>query len=48
MNRNGLYAVIAILVVAVVALGIAYQQESQSTGINIEADENGISIEADN
>jgi hypothetical protein len=46
MSRNGLYAVVAILGIAVVTLGAAYYKESQTTGINIEADENGISIEA--
>ena len=47
MSRNGLYAVIAVLVIAVVTLGFAYHQESQTTGISIQASENGISIEAD-
>ena len=46
MTNKGLYVVIAVLVVALAVLGYAYYEESQTTGINIEADENGISIEA--
>ena len=46
-NRNGLYAVIAILVIAVVGLAAAYQYEAdKSSGISIVAGESGISIEA--
>jgi hypothetical protein len=45
MSRNGLYAVIAILLVAIVAFGIyTYQQQSQP-GIEVRVDEQGISID---
>jgi hypothetical protein len=46
MNRSGLYVLIAVLVVAVAGLGYAYQRERDKTsGIHIETDDNGISIE---
>jgi hypothetical protein len=46
MNRNGLYAVIAILLIAVVGFGIyAYQQEQSRPGIEVRVDENGVSID---
>ncbi|MFC3705176.1 hypothetical protein ACFOOL_10455 [Devosia honganensis] len=46
MSRNGLYAVIAILVVAVVVFGIyTYQQQQQRPGIEVRVDEQGISID---
>ena len=45
MSRNGLYAVIAILLVAVVGFGIyAYQQQAQP-GIEVRIDEQGVSID---
>ena len=48
MSRNGLYMVIAVLVVAVAVLAIAYMRESnQPSQISIGAGENGISIEVD-
>lgn len=46
MNKNTLYAVIAVLVVAVVGFGIyTYRQESQPEGVQIQLDENGLSVE---
>jgi hypothetical protein len=46
MNRNGLYAVIAILLVAVVGFGIyAYQQEQSRPGVEVRIDEQGVSID---
>jgi hypothetical protein len=48
MSRNGLYAVIGILVVAVAILSIAYMRESnEPSQITIGTGENGISIEVD-
>ena len=44
MTRNGLYAVIAILLIAVVGFGIySYQQQAQP-GIEVRVDDQGISI----
>lgn len=46
MSRNGLYAIIAILLVAVVAGGIYwYQQEQAEPALRINVDENGLSVE---
>jgi hypothetical protein len=45
MNRTGLYALIAILVVAVAALGLYLYREEHKPGIEIKADQNGISLE---
>lgn len=46
MNRNSLYAVIALLVVVVIGLGIyLYRQESKPEGVQIQLDKNGISVE---
>ena len=46
MNRNGLYAVIAILLVAVVGFGIyAWQQEQARPGVEVRIDEQGVSID---
>ncbi len=46
MSRNALYAVIAILLIAVVGFGIyAYQQEQARPGIEVRVDEGGISID---
>lgn len=47
MSRQGLYAVIAVLVVIVAGFGIyMYQQESEPSGIQIELNEQGVSVEA--
>ena len=46
MSRNGLYAVIAILLVALVALGIyAYQQQQAGPSVELRIDEGGVSID---
>lgn len=46
MSRNGLYAVIAILLIAVVGFGIySYQQEQARPGLDIRVDEQGVSID---
>lgn len=46
MSRNGLFAVIAVLAVAVVAFAIyTYQQEQARPGIEVRVDETGISID---
>jgi len=45
MSRNGLYAVIAILLIAVVGFGIySYQQQQARPGIEVRMDDQGISI----
>lgn len=46
MSRNGLYAVIAILVIAIAAFGIyTYQQQQARPGIEVRVDDTGISID---
>lgn len=46
MSRNGLYAVIAILLIAVVGFGIySYQQQQAQPGLEIRMDDQGISID---
>ena len=46
MTRNGLYAVIAILLIAVVGFGIySYQQHQAQPGVEIRMDDQGISID---
>jgi hypothetical protein len=46
MSRNGLYAVIAILLVAVVGFAIySYQQQQAQPGIEVRIDEQGVSID---
>ncbi len=46
MSRNGLYIVIGVLAVVVIALG-AYllREESKPDGVEIQIDESGISVE---
>ena len=45
MSRNGLHAVIAILLIAVVGFGIySYQQQQAQPGLEIRMDDQGISI----
>lgn len=44
MSRNGLYLVIAVLLVAIVGFGIyAYQQQAKP-GLEVKVDNNGVSI----
>ena len=46
MNRNGLYLIIGILVVAVGVVGYLYYQDHQpTTGVDISVGNGGISIE---
>ena len=45
MNRNGLYAVIAVLLVAVVGFAIYTYQQQTRPGIEVRVDEQGISID---
>lgn len=45
MSRNGLYAVIAVLVVAMAAFALYTYQESQRPGIEVRVDDGGISID---
>lgn len=45
MSRNGLYAVIAILLVAIVAFGIYMYQQQSRPGLEVRVDEQGISID---
>lgn len=46
MTRNGLYAVIAILMVAIVGFGIySYQQQQAQPGVEVRVDGQGISID---
>jgi hypothetical protein len=45
MSRNGLYAVIAILLVALVGIGIYIYQQQTRPGIEVRVDEQGISID---
>jgi uncharacterized protein HemX len=46
MSRNGLYAVIAILLVAIIGFGIyTYQQQQARPGIEVRIDEQGVSID---
>lgn len=45
MSRNGLYLVIAVLLVVVVGFGIyAYQQQQAKPGIEVKVDNNGLSV----
>lgn len=48
MSRNGLYAVIATLVVAVAAFAIYTMQQQSRPGIEVRVDEQGISIDGNN
>lgn len=45
MNRNVTYLVIGALVVAVAVIGYMLYQERQTSGIDINVDDSGISIE---
>ncbi len=46
MSRNGLYAMIAILLVAIIGFGIyTYQQQQARPGIEVRIDEQGVSID---
>lgn len=46
MKQNQLYAVIAALVVAVIALGIyVWREQSKPSGVEIRLDQSGVSIQ---
>ncbi|GGA49258.1 hypothetical protein [Pelagibacterium lentulum] len=46
MSRNTLYLLLGALIVVVIGFAIyAYQQESQPSGIQIEINEEGLSVE---
>lgn len=46
MSRNGLYAVIAVLLIAVVGFAIySYQQQQAQPGIEVRVDGDGVSID---
>lgn len=46
MSSNGLYAMIAILLVAIIGFGIyTYQQQQARPGIEVRIDEQGVSID---
>lgn len=45
MNRNGLYLVIAVLLIAVVGFGIYTYQQQNRPGVEVRLDNNGISID---
>lgn len=46
MSRNGLYAMVAILLVAIIGFGIyTYQQQQARPGIEVRIDEQGVSID---
>jgi len=45
VSRNGLYAVIAILVIAIAAFGIYTYQQQTRPGVEVRVDEQGISID---
>ena len=44
MNRNGLYALIAVLVILVVGFGIYTYQQQNRPGIEVKVNDNGVSI----
>jgi uncharacterized membrane protein YsdA (DUF1294 family) len=46
MSRNGLYAIVAVLAVAIVAFAIyTYQQQQARPGVEVRIDEQGVSID---
>jgi len=46
LNKNTLYMVIGALAVVVIALGVyVYRQETKPEGVELEIDNNGISIQ---
>ncbi len=48
MNRNQLYAVIGVLVVAVIALGVyVWHEQTRPKGVEIKIDKNGLSVQQD-
>lgn len=45
MSRNNLYLVAGLVAAALIVVGYLYYEESQRTHIDIEIDDNGISID---
>ena len=45
MSRNGLYAVIAVLLIAIVGFGIYSYQQQQQPALEVRVDGNGVSID---
>jgi uncharacterized protein HemX len=46
MSRNGLYAVIAVLAVALIGVGIyVYQQQQSQPSLEIRVDETGLTVD---
>ena len=45
MDRNGLYLVIAVLLIVVVGFGIYTYQQQNRPGVEVRVDNNGISID---
>ncbi len=45
MSRNTLYLVAGVLAAALIVVGYLYYQDSQRTHIDIEIDDNGITID---
>ncbi len=46
MNRNALYIIIAVLVVAIVVLGWQYYQDRQTKDLQINIGGSGVSVKA--
>lgn len=46
MNRNALYAIIGVLVAALVVVGVMYYQDQQTASLEIEFGQDGISVDA--
>jgi hypothetical protein len=45
MSRNGLYAVLGVLIAAVVILGVYLYNEQQKPALEVRVDEGGLTIE---
>ena len=46
MSRNGLYALVAVLAIAIVGFAIyTYQQQQQTPGLEVRINETGVSID---
>lgn len=46
MNRNGLYTIIAVLLIAVIGVGIyAYREQQKPDGVEIKIGRDGVSVQ---
>lgn len=45
MNRNGLYIIIAILIIAIAGFAIYTYQEQSRPGIEVRVDDGGLSVD---